>query len=55
MRARVSLAATVGKVDVFVREGDLYKATDPIVKANPEMFVAETPIETATAAPGEKR
>jgi hypothetical protein len=55
VRATASFNATVGKVERFVSEGELYKATDPVVKAVPEHFAPETPVETATAAPGEKR
>lgn len=48
---------------LFVREGDHWEASDPVVKRHPDAFRStdgrdvkrSTPIETATAEPGEKR
>lgn len=49
--------------DILVKEGDVWDASDPFVKANPSLFDdsprrvrRSTPeVEAATAAPGEKR
>lgn len=50
---------------VYVREGDLWDADDPVVASHPDWFEVapepkraarpEPPVEQATAAPGEKR
>lgn len=43
---------------VLVREGSVFAADHPLVVRNPEAFRAvdaESPVETATRAPGEKR
>lgn len=49
---------------LFVREGDLWDASDPVVKRHPDAFRStdardvhrsEPVVETATAEPGEKR
>ncbi len=39
----------------FIHAGEVLPATHPVVKARPELFEAEVPVEQATAAPGEKR
>lgn len=52
-----------GGARVRMSRGEVWDATDPFVKAHPEFFdesppdVRRTvaPVETATAAPGEKR
>jgi len=55
-----SFVGLVGSEDRFVREGDLVRASDPIVRKFPKFFAPaiatdEPRIEQATAAPGEKR
>lgn len=55
LRALASFAATVGKVEYFVRQGELLRADHPAVKGRAELFEPATPVEQATAAPGEKR
>lgn len=63
MVALASFVGAVGTVEVNVREGFLFAGDDPIVKKYPTLFgpvqvrrsVPEPAIETATAAPGEKR
>lgn len=48
---------------VRIREGDVWAADDPLVKARPALFSRTpvavhrtvSPVEQATAAPGEKR
>lgn len=50
---------------VRIYEGEVWAGSDPVVLANPSLFSAkptklrrttpEAPVETATAAPGEKR
>ena len=37
-RATTSFGATVGKVEYFVREGEVLPSTHPVVKAHPELF-----------------
>lgn len=52
-----------GPTRIRLRVGDVWDATDPFVKAHPELFsdrpptvrTVEGPVEQATAAPGEKR
>ena len=55
VRARGNFAAAVDGVEHFVHQGDVLSASHPLAKARPELFDAETPVEQATAAPGEKR
>lgn len=61
--ALASFIGAVGKTEIMVREGFLFASDDPLVKKHPSLFgpvqvrrsVPEPAIETATAAPGEKR
>lgn len=54
---------TAGGKRVRLASGDVWDATDPFVKARPDLFADEPPVvhstepqvERATAAPGEKR
>lgn len=54
----------VGPGRVRIYEGEVWAADDPVVKAHPDLFsdtpsklrrTAPAPVETASAAPGEKR
>lgn len=65
---RAKYSAHVGE-SLYVNEGELWDADDPLVKERPDMFTddlsgvtrtsvppkREAPVEQATAAPGEKR
>lgn len=61
--ALASFVGAVGATDISVRTGDLFGADDPIVKKFPTLFgpvkvrqsVPTPRVETASAAPGEKR
>jgi hypothetical protein len=55
LRALASFAATVGKVEYFVRQGEVLPAGHPAVKGREGLFEPANPVEQATAAPGEKR
>lgn len=55
-----SFVGLVGSEDRPIRQGDLVRASDPVVRKFPQFFapaqaVGEPRIEQATAAPGEKR
>lgn len=61
--ALASFVGGIGNVDVAITRGELFASDDPAVQKWPELFgpvvvrrsVLEPRIETATAAPGEKR
>ena len=55
VRAVGNFATVVGKVERLVHAGEVFKATDPIVKRAPELFEPAGAVEQATAAPGERR
>lgn len=55
VRALASFAATVGKVEYCISQGDVPLAGHPAVKGREELFEPASPVEMATAAPGEKR
>jgi len=55
LRALTSFAATVGKQELFIRSGEVVRADHPAVKGRETLFAPARPVETATAAPGEKR
>jgi len=55
LRALASFAATVGKVEYFIRQGEVLPAGHPTVKGRRELFAPATPVTPATPAPGEKR
>ena len=61
VRATTSFITNVGAEDVSVKVGDLADADSAIVKKHPGLFepvtvrFAGSRVETATAAPGEKR
>lgn len=54
-RATTSFACEINGVERFIRGGEVLPSSDPVIKALPDYFEAETPVEEATAAPGEKR
>ena len=53
LRARESFFAFVKGISRQIRAGELVKNNDPVVKGRESLF--ESPVEQATAAPGEKR
>ena len=55
--ALYSFVGRLGKEDVVILEGERFAPDHPAVKKWPQSFRADTGpvIETATAAPGEKR
>ena len=55
LTARQQFVAEVDGATIVVHAGDLFGATHPAAKAHRELFEPEIPVETATAAPGEKR
>ncbi len=54
-RATTSFSVAVKDRELIVHDGELLPVTHPAVKARPELFVDESTVEQATAAPGEKR
>lgn len=57
LRARESFFAFVKGISRQIRAGELVKNNDPVVKGREALFTdaSESPVEQATAAPGEKR
>jgi hypothetical protein len=55
VRADRSFAAVHGKVEYFIREGELVPTTHPVAKAHPELFGPPLPLEASGAGRGEKR
>lgn len=61
VQANTSFVALVGRDEVPVKKGDLADADSAVAKKYPTLFVPVTVrfsgprVETATAAPGEKR
>jgi hypothetical protein len=53
LAARTQFVAVLDGRTVVVLPGARFPVASEIVRAHPEMF--EEPVETATAAPGEKR
>lgn len=55
MRALSSFAATVAKVEYFIRQGEVLPASHPAVKGREALFEPAPSVEATTAAPGKKR
>jgi hypothetical protein len=55
LRALSTFAATVGTTEYLIRQGEVLRADHPAVKGRESLFAPTTPIESMTAAPGEKR
>ena len=55
LRARSTFSATVGKTEYLIRQGEVLRSDHPAVKGRETLFDPAKTVETATAAPGERR